>query len=71
MITTIEIPLDIPDVIIERVEMNTQGDTIITVRSTLEGTTCRKCGRRITKGHGHEAACPEVRRQLAKGGRHL
>lgn len=54
MMTTFEIPLDIPDVTIEHVEINTQGDIIITVRSTLEETKCRKCGRRITEGHGHD-----------------
>jgi transposase len=54
MMTTFEIPLDIPDVTIEHVEITTQGDIIITVRSTIEETKCRKCGRRITKGHGHD-----------------
>lgn len=56
MMTTIEIPLDIPDVTIEHIELDVQGDSIITVRSTLKGTICRKCGRRITKGHGHDNA---------------
>ena len=56
MIATIEIPLDIPDVIIEHVETNALGDIIITVRSTLEKATCRKCGKQITKGHGHDDA---------------
>ncbi|MCP4608416.1 MAG: ISL3 family transposase [Planctomycetes bacterium] len=54
MMTTFEIPLDIPDVTIEHVEINKQGEIIITVKSTIEETKCRKCGRRITKGHGHD-----------------
>ncbi len=52
--TTFEIPLDIPDVKIEHVEINKQGDIIITVTSTVEGTKCRKCGRRIGKFHGYD-----------------
>ncbi len=54
MMTTFEIPLDIPDVTIEHVEINAQGEIIITVKSTIEETKCRKCGRRVTKGHGHD-----------------
>ena len=50
----IEIPLDIPDVEIENIEMNKEGDVIITVRSTVKGTRCHKCGRKITKLHGHD-----------------
>ena len=34
--TKIEIPLDIPDVEIENIEMNRGGDVIITVRSTVK-----------------------------------
>ncbi len=51
---TCEIPLDIPDVTIEHVEITTQGDIVITVKSTIKEGKCRKCGRRITKGHGHD-----------------
>ena len=49
---TVELPLDIPDVEVESVEMNTAGDIIMTVSSTLNGTKCRKCGRWMTKSHG-------------------
>ncbi len=56
MMPTFEILLDIPDVIIEHVEINTHGEILITVRSTIQEATCRKCGRRITKGHGHDDA---------------
>jgi len=34
--TKIEIPLDIPDVEIENIEMNKEGDVIIAVRSTVK-----------------------------------
>ncbi len=54
MMPTFEIPLDIPDVIIEHVEITTHGDIVLTVRSTVKEATCRKCGRPITKGHGHD-----------------
>jgi len=52
--TKIEIPLDIPDVEIENIEINKEGDIIITVRSTVKGTRCHKCGRKITKLHCHD-----------------
>ena len=52
--TTFEIPLDLPDVKIEHVEIHENGDIIITVTSLLEETNCRKCGRRITKFHGYD-----------------
>lgn len=48
-----EIPLDIPDIQIENVERNNVGDFIITVTSTIEGTNCRKCGRKTTKFYGY------------------
>ena len=54
MKTTFEIPLDIPDVTIEQVESQEPGALTITVRSTIEETKCRKCGRRISKPHGHD-----------------
>ena len=47
-----EIALDIPGVEIEKVETNKKGDIIITVKSTVVGTICHKCGRRITKPYG-------------------
>lgn len=52
--TTFEIPLDIPDVTIEHVEQHENGDIIITVTSLVKEAKCRKCGRRITKLHGHD-----------------
>jgi transposase len=47
------IPLNIPNIDVLRVELNEQGDYIITVRSTKVGTICQHCGRKITKSHGH------------------
>jgi transposase len=48
----IKIPLDIPDVEVLNVEINEAGDYLITVKSTINGTNCRKCGRPITQFHG-------------------
>lgn len=52
----ISIPLDIPKVETHGVEVSEEGDYIITVTSTIEGTICQHCGRRITKSHGHGRA---------------
>ena len=49
-----EIPLDIPEVEIENVELNQKGDIIISVKSKVKGTKCRKCGRTITNHHGYD-----------------
>ena len=54
MTAQITIPLGLPDVRVLAVEVNRQGDYIITVESTLEQARCRKCGRTITKFHGHD-----------------
>lgn len=51
---TFEIPLDIPDVTIEKVETNRHGDVVITVKSTLEGTYCHRCGKKITKVYAED-----------------
>ena len=50
---TFEIPLDIPDVEIENVEITKNGDVIITLVSTVEGTRCHRCGREISKPYGY------------------
>ena len=50
---TISLPLDIPDVKVINVQQNERGDYIITVASTLKGTICQHCGRKLTKFHGH------------------
>lgn len=50
----LKLPLDIPDVKVLKVETNAAGDYIIRVESTLNSTQCRRCGREITKFHGHD-----------------
>lgn len=47
----ISIPLDIPDVRVLQTDHTQNGEYILTVESTLEGTTCRQCGRTITDLH--------------------
>lgn len=49
-----EIPLDIEDVKIERVEFKENGEIIIVVTSTVEGTYCHRCGQKITDSYGHD-----------------
>ena len=56
MSNTFEIPLDIPGVKIEKVEITKTDDFIITVKSTVEGTHCHRCGKPITKAYGHGRA---------------
>jgi transposase len=51
---TFEIPLDIPEVTIEKVETDRNGDVVITVKSTVEGTHCYTCGKKITKVYGDD-----------------
>lgn len=46
---TFEIPLDIPDVTIENVTTNRLGHIEITVKSTVEGTPCHRCGTMTTQ----------------------
>lgn len=52
----ITLPLDIPSVEVTDMQINEQGDYIITVESTRESAICQHCGRRITKFkcHGRE-----------------
>ena len=49
----IEIPLDIQDVKVEKVESTRNNEIIITVSSTLEGTHCHQCGKKITNSYGY------------------
>ena len=48
----ITIPLDIADVWVINIEINSRGECTLTVESTLEGTKCRKCGGEIREFHG-------------------
>ncbi len=50
----ISIPLDLPDVRVLDTQINDQGEIIITVESTLEGTTCKHCGKKIDAFHQHD-----------------
>ena len=52
--TNFEIPLDTQGVKIEKVKINTKGDIIIYVKSTVKATICRKCGKKISKIHGYD-----------------
>ena len=52
----IKIPLDIPDVRLLATEITDDGEFIISVESTLEGTPCRRCGTHSTEFHGHDEA---------------
>ena len=51
---TFEIPLDIPDVTIENVTTNRMGHIEITVKSTVEGTPCHRCGKMTTQFYGED-----------------
>jgi len=51
---TFEIPLDIPDVTIESVATNRMGHIEITLKSTVEGTLCRQCGKMTTTCYGED-----------------
>jgi transposase len=51
---TCEIPLDIPDVTIENVTTNRMGHIEITVKSTVEGTPCHRCGKMTTQFYGED-----------------
>ncbi len=50
----ISLPLDIPDIKVLQTKINRAGDIVITVESTVKGTKCRKCGRKIDKQHGYD-----------------
>ena len=51
---TFEIPLDLPDVTIENVTTNRLGHMEITVKSTVEGTPCHRCGKMTTTFYGED-----------------
>jgi transposase len=49
----IPIPLDIPDVKVEKVDPSTEKGFVITVISELKGTTCKRCGKPIDNFYGY------------------
>src|SRR3954471_16752844 len=63
----ISIPLDIPEVRLLQTEITKDGELILTIESTLHSTTCRRCGRTITEGHGLDE--PRLLRHLPILGR--
>jgi transposase len=63
----ISIPLDIPDVRVLQTELTKAGELILTVESTLTSTSCRRCGRTISQGHGVDQ--PRLLRHLPILGR--
>lgn len=52
----IQIPLNLPDVRVLEVKKIEEEDWLIRVESTLKGTSCRKCGREISRFHGFDKA---------------
>ena len=65
---SLHIPLDLPDVCVLDLLKTEQGAWLIQIESTLEGTTCHKYGRKITKLHYHDEAfgcvtCPSLKFQ--------
>ena len=49
----IQIPLDIPDVKIEKLDTSSKKGFVLTLTSTLKGTTCKCCGKPIDKFYGY------------------
>lgn len=49
----LQVPLDIPNVEILKVQQNKTDDIIVTVRSTSKFTHCHQCGEKISKVHGY------------------
>lgn len=54
MDNVIHIPLDLPDVRVLDVSKTDQGNWLIRLESTLNGTTCHQCGQQITHFHGFD-----------------
>ena len=49
----LQIPLDIADVKLEKVDTSTTKGIVITVSSTLKGATCQQCGKTIDRFYGY------------------
>lgn len=54
MDNSIQIPLDLPDVRVLEVSKTEEGSWLIRVESTLKGTSCRKCGKKLRHFHGFD-----------------
>ena len=55
MVKQLQVPLDLPDVQILEVSQTATSEWLIRVESTVQGTTCRKCGQAIDQFHGLDA----------------
>jgi transposase len=49
----LQIPLDIPDVEVEKLDTSSKKGFVLTLTSTLKGTTCKCCGKPIDKFYGY------------------
>ena len=49
----LQIPLDIPDVRLEKVDTSTTKGFVLTVSSTLKSATCQQCGKVIDRFYGY------------------
>jgi transposase len=63
----ISIPLDIPNVRVLQTDLTQANEFILTIESTLDTTSCRRCGRTITEPHGTDQ--PRLLRHLPILGR--
>jgi transposase len=63
----ISIPLDIPDLRVLQTDLTQANEFILTVESTVESTSCRRCGRTISESHGTDQ--PRLLRHLPILGR--
>ena len=54
MDNSIQIPLDLPDVRVLEVSKTEEGIWLIQVESTLDDTSCRKCGKELKHFHGFD-----------------
>lgn len=50
----LQIPLDIPDVKIEKFTQNAQQHFVVTVTSTCRHTRCKQCNKTIEKFYGYD-----------------
>lgn len=54
MNTTLQIPLDIPNIRLLSSRAGERGELILEVENNLDSTKCRHCGREITEFHGYD-----------------
>lgn len=49
--TTISLPINLPNIEVIKVDILENGDIIVSVKSTETGTCCKRCGKHITNNH--------------------